>query len=76
MCLRQVDSANGRSQTFAELLAGAVRAAAGWRALGVRPGHCLGYYTKNQVELLPALMGAMFEGITVIPVEPFATESK
>lgn len=70
--LAQIDSRDGSGTTFSELLEQSVRAAAGWRALGLRRGHQLGVYSWNRRELLPAILGALFEGVSVVLILPFA----
>lgn len=72
----QVDTRDGSTTSFPELLVEAVRAAAGWRALGLSCGDYLGVYSWNRLELFPAILGAIFEGITVVLIVPFATRDE
>ena len=56
--------------TYAELARRARAIAAAVRASGVRPGDRVGLFIERDLELLPALVGALAAGATYVPLDP------
>ncbi|KAJ1519125.1 hypothetical protein ONE63_011278 [Megalurothrips usitatus] len=61
----QVDSDTLREMSFAEVLRQSVRAAEGWRALGLTSSDTLAVFCPHNHYLYPAFFGAILEGISV-----------
>lgn len=72
----QVEAATGAELSFPDLLELSLRAAGGWRALGVGAGHTLTVFSRNSEMLFPAVLGAIFEGVTLSGVSPTSTEGE
>lgn len=66
----QVDTETGRAVSFGWLLDRSVRAAEGWRALGLSVGDTVAVCCGNSHELFPVVLGAMFNGCTVAAIVP------
>lgn len=66
----QVDAVTGCSMSYGVLLERSVRAAEGWRALGLRVGDTVAVCSSNTHALFPTVLGAMLNGCTVAAIVP------
>ncbi|XP_034251498.1 probable 4-coumarate--CoA ligase 5 [Thrips palmi] len=70
----QVEASTGKSMSFATLLELSVRAAEGWRALGLASGSTLAVFCRNSEMLFPAVLGAILQGVAVSGIVPTCSE--
>lgn len=70
---RQVDAGSGASLSFLDLLEDSVRVAEGLRAKRLVPGHVVAVCSTAVADLYPALLGAVWLGLSVLPTDPHAS---
>jgi long-chain acyl-CoA synthetase len=63
----------GRETSYADLLDRARGVAGGFRAMGLRRGDRVGLLLPNVPEFLTAWLGAMLNGLVVVPINPVYT---
>ena len=68
----QIDVLTGAVKSYSELLHEWVRAAAGWRSLGIGVGDTVAIFSRNNPHTYTALVGAVMEGITLATIVPSA----
>ncbi|CAH0595186.1 unnamed protein product [Chrysodeixis includens] len=66
----QIDAGTGESETNASVLSRAVRLARGLRQLGLKPGDVLALQGTNHLDLLIPFYAALFNGLTLVGVDP------
>ncbi|MGX7825902.1 acyl-CoA ligase (AMP-forming), exosortase A system-associated [Actinokineospora sp. 24-640] len=62
----------GRTLTYGELAGETARAAAGLRAMGVRPGERVAVFAEKRLETVAALLAVSAAGAVAVPVNPLA----
>ncbi|KAK3924752.1 Luciferin 4-monooxygenase [Frankliniella fusca] len=71
----QVDAATGATLSFHSLLEDSVRIAEGLRTKRLSPGHVVAVCSTAVADLYPAVLGAVWAGLTVMPTDPEASPS-
>lgn len=71
----QVDAGTGSTSSFHALLEDSVRIAEGLRAKKLSPGHVVAVCSTAVADLYPAVLGAVWAGLTVMPTDPEASPS-
>ncbi|KAJ1529551.1 hypothetical protein ONE63_006323 [Megalurothrips usitatus] len=69
----QVDAGSGAAQSFHDLLEDSVRVAEGLRAKKLIAGHVVAVCSTAVADLYPAVMGAVWLGLSVLPTDPSAS---
>ncbi|XP_034250468.1 luciferin 4-monooxygenase-like [Thrips palmi] len=72
----QVDAATGAAMSFHDLLEDSVRVAEGLRAKKLCAGHVVAVSSAPVADLYPAIMGAVWLGLTIMPTDPNASASE
>lgn len=72
----QIDVLTGAVKSYSELLHEWVRAAAGWRSLGIGVGDTVAIFSRNNPHTYTALVGAVMEGITLATIVPSANAAE
>lgn len=68
-----MDAGSGASLSFLDLLEDSVRVAEGLRAKRLVPGHVVAVCSTAVADLYPALLGAVWLGLSVLPTDPHAS---
>ncbi|XP_026291438.1 luciferin 4-monooxygenase-like [Frankliniella occidentalis] len=72
----QIDAATGNEMSFPTILELSVQSAESWRASGLGVGKTLVVFARNSEMLFPAVLGAVFQGVTLSGISPTASEGE